>query len=1004
MSKGLIKFLVIVVSLACLYSLSFTFVTRKVEKDAAAYANGDMAKEKAYLDSIASENVYNLGIAKFTYREAKANELALGLDLKGGMNVTMEISLDELISNLANNPKDANFNKALATAIQKSKTNNTSLIDLFINEYKATGAGTPIASFFATKDNSSAIQATSSEAAVKSFLQLEADNAIQNSYKVLRTRIDKFGVASPNIQIQQGTNRILIELPGVNDQERVRKLLQGSAKLEFYETYNNSQIYSLLENINNILSTTLKSSSTAPAVIDSTAQTVATADTAKKEENLLANLGANKGSADSNAQTDLAAEANAPLFTVLRPAVAPGQNGQLQLINGPMVGQAHLKDTAKVNAYLARPEIKSIIPSNLKLLWAVKPDNQTKDQLTLYAIKTTGSDNTSVLTGDVIIDARPGTDPTTNSPIVSMDMNAEGGNQWRRITARAAQNKDAIAIVLDNVVYSAPSVSDEISGGSSQISGNFTFEDTKDLANVLKAGRLPTTAKIVEEAIVGPSLGQVAIDSGVNSAVFSIIIVMAFMIAYYNRAGIAANIAVIFNVFFLMGVLASLNAVLTLPGIAGIVLTMGTAVDANVLIYERMREEMGLGKSMRKVVEDGYKHAMPSILDSQITTFLVGLILFFTGSGPIQGFATTLMIGIVTSLFTAIFITRLIFEYMLDKDIKISVAFPWSNHTLKNANFAFIKKRKLAYTISFIAIIISIASIAIKGFSYGVDFQGGRTYTVRYDQPVNPEDLRQNLDDVFGTTTEVKTFGNESQLKITTSYHIEETSDEADKEVLAKLNEGLSKTEGAKYEILSQQKVGPTIASDIRDRAIYASILSILVIAAYILVRFHKWHYSAGAAIATIHDGIILLGLFSILDGLVPFSLDIDQHFVAAILTVLGYSVNDTVVVFDRLREYLKKPNAHKEDMGVTITKAINSTLSRTVITSLTVIFVLAVLFIFGGEVIRGFSFAILIGIVVATYSSIFLAAPAIYDLSGGKHLAADPSIEEKKQAKVVTP
>ncbi len=1003
MSKGLIKFLVIVVSLACLYSLSFTFVTRKVENDAAAYANGDMAKEKAYLDSIASENVYNLGIAKFTYREAKANEIALGLDLKGGMNVTMEISLDELISNLANNPKDANFNKALTTAIQKSKTTNTSLIDLFINEYKATGAGTPIASFFATKDNSSAIQATSSESAVKSFLQQEADNAIQNSYKVLRTRIDKFGVASPNIQIQQGTNRILIELPGVNDQERVRKLLQGSAKLEFYETYNNVQIYSLLENINNILATTLKSAP-ATAVKDSTDQTVATTDTTKKEENLLANLGANQGAADSNAKAEIAAAANAPLFAVLSPAAAPGPNGQFQLIPGPMVGQAHLKDTAKVNAYLARPEVKSIIPSNLKLLWAVKPDNQTKDLLTLYAIKTTGAENTSVLTGDVIIDARAGSDPQTNSPIVSMDMNAEGANQWRRITARAAQNKDAIAIVLDNVVYSAPSVSGEIPNGSSQISGNFTFDDTKDLANVLKAGRLPTTAKIVEEAIVGPSLGQVAIDSGVNSAVFSIIVVMAFMIAYYNRAGIAANIAVIFNVFFLMGVLASLNAVLTLPGIAGIVLTMGTAVDANVLIYERMREEMSLGKSMRKVVEDGYKHAMPSILDSQITTFLVGLILFFTGSGPIQGFATTLMIGIVTSLFTAIFITRLIFEYMLDKDIKISVSFPWSNNTLKNANFAFIKKRKLAYTISLIAIGISIASIVIKGFSYGVDFQGGRTYTVRYDQPVNPEDIRQNLDDVFGTTTEVKTFGNESQLKITTSYHIEETSDEADNEVLAKLNEGLSKTQGSKYEILSQQKVGPTIASDIRDRAVYASILSILVIAAYILVRFHKWQYSAGAAIATIHDAIILLGLFSILDGIVPFSLDIDQHFVAAILTVLGYSVNDTVVVFDRLREYLKKPNAHKEDIGVTITNAINSTLSRTVITSLTVIFVLAVLFIFGGEVIRGFSFAILIGIVVATYSSIFLAAPAIYDLSGGKHLAADPSTEEKKQAKVVTP
>lgn len=1000
-SKGLIQFLVVVVTLACLYSLSFTFVTRKVEKDAAAYAQGDMAKEKAYLDSMAGEEVYNLGIAKFTYREAKANELALGLDLKGGMNVTMEIALNELIANLANNPKDPNFNKALETAVTKAKTTNTSLIDLFINEYKATGAGTPIASFFATKDNSSVIKASSSEGELKSFLNAEADNAIQNSYKVLRTRIDKFGVASPNIQIQQGTNRILIELPGVSDQERVRKLLQGSAKLEFYETYNNLQIYPLLENINGTLATSLKGEKPATAA-DTTVK--AAADTTAKEENLLANLNANKADSakdTTNAVANATALANNPLFAILSPSFYQAPNGQTQLIPGSTVGYANLKDTAKVNQYLARPEIKSIIPADLKLLWAVKPETNTPNILALHAIKTTGADHKAVMTGDVITDARPGSDPQTNKPIVSMDMNADGARQWRRVTAQAAQNKDAIAIVLDNVVYSAPTVNDEIPGGSSTISGNFTFEDTKDLSNVLKAGRLPTTAKIVEEAVVGPSLGQVAIDSGVNSSVIGIIVVMMFMIAYYNRAGIAANIAVLFNVFFLMGVLASLNAVLTLPGIAGIVLTMGTAVDANVLIYERMREELSLGKSMRQVVSDGYKHALPSILDSQITTFLVGVILFFTGSGPIQGFATTLMIGIITSLFTAIFITRLIFEYMLSKEMKITVSFPWSNHTMKNANYKFIEKRKLFYGISLVVVVICFAAILTKGFSYGVDFQGGRTYTVKFDQPVAAEAVRENLDNVFGTTTEVKTFGSENQLRVTTSYHIQETSDEADQEVLGKLNEGLSKVQG-KYEILSQQKVGPTIASDIRDRAIYAAVLSIIVIAAYILIRFRRWQYSAGAAIATIHDAIILLGLFSILDGLVPFSLDIDQHFVAAILTVLGYSVNDTVVVFDRLREYLGKPNAHHEKMDTTINKAINSTLSRTVITSLTVIFVLAVLFVFGGEVIRGFSFAILIGIVVATYSSIFLAAPAIYDLSGGKHLADSAKPEEKKQAKVI--
>lgn len=1008
MSNGLIKFFVIVVSLACLYSISFTFVTRKVEKDAAEYAQGDLAKEQAYLDSIAGEVVYNLGVAKFTYREAKANEIALGLDLKGGMNVTMEISLDELIANLADNPKDENFNKALETAVAKSRSSNTSLIDLFLTEYAATGAGTPIAKFFATTDNASFISGNSSESEVRNFLNREADNAIQNSFKVLRTRIDKFGVASPNIQIQQGTNRILVELPGVSDEERVRNLLQGSAKLEFYQTHNNVEIYPLLQNINNTLASSLKNDQPAQtATTDSTAVASADSTGQAEEENLLARLGANQNDTaetdSSSDQMDATLVANNPLFAILSPATYPGPNGQQQLLPGAVVGYAQLKDTARVNSYLARPEVRTILPGNLRLLWAVKPDSRTPDILSLYAIKTTGSENGPVMAGDVITDARDGFDQN-NRPIVSMEMNAEGARQWRRVTAQAAQNSDNIAIVLDDVVYSAPTVNEEIPNGNSQISGNFTIEDTKDLANVLKAGRLPTTAKIVEEAIVGPSLGQVAIDSGINSAVIGFIVVMAFMIAYYNRAGIAANIAVIFNVFFLLGVLASLGAVLTLPGIAGIVLTMGTAVDANVLIYERMREEQALGKSMRQIVADGYKHAMPSILDSQITTFLVGLILFFTGSGPVQGFATTLMIGIVTSLFTAIFITRIIFEYMLNRDMKISVAFPWSSNTLKNTKFNFIGKRKIAYGISLLAIAICAVVIFTKGFSYGVDFQGGRTYTIRYDQDVNLEEIRQNLDEVFGTTTEVKTFGGDNQLRVTTSYLVEETSDQADQEVLGKLNEGLTASSGNDYEILSQQKVGPTIASDLRERSIYAAIFSILVIALYILIRFHKWQYSVGAALATIHDGLILLGLFSILDGLVPFSLDIDQHFVAAILTVLAYSVNDTVVVFDRLREYLSKPNADQESMQTTIDKAINSTLSRTIITSLTLIFVLAVLFIFGGEVIRGFSFAILIGIIVATYSSIFLAAPSVYDMSGGKHFADSAKRNSKATAKVVTP
>ncbi|MBB1644901.1 MULTISPECIES: protein translocase subunit SecDF [Sphingobacterium] len=990
--KGLIKLLVIVVSLACLYSLSFTWVTRNVERDAENFAKGDLAKEKSYLDSMAGEVVYNLGFAKYTYREAKANELALGLDLKGGMNVTMEISLDELIRNLANNPKDEKFNKALEQAVVKSKTSAKTVVALFMEEYKSIGATTPLSTFFSTKDNAALIKPGDSDSKVESFLQKEADNAIQNSYKVLRTRIDKFGVASPNIQIQQGTNRILIELPGVKDESRVRNLLQGSAKLEFYETYTNQEVYPILENIDKTLASTLKA---APA-----ATTNAAADTSKKSDDLLSNLTGGKKDAKKDSAAVNLGQKN-PLFEVLRPAVYMGENQQMALMPGSMVGIASLKDTAKVNAYLQRPEVKSILPGNLKLLWAVKPEQKTPEQLSLYAIKGSGQDNGAVLTGDVVTDATANFDEK-NQPVVGMQMNSEGAHQWKKITAKAAQNRDAIAIVLDNVVYSAPSVNGEIPNGSSSISGSFTVEDTKDLANVLKAGRLPTTAKIVEEAVVGPTLGQAAIDAGVNSAVIGIIVVMIFMIAYYNTAGIVANIAVLLNVFIIMGVLASLNAVLTLPGIAGIVLTMGTAVDANVLIYERIREELGLGKSIRQAVADGYKHALPSILDSQITTFLIGIILFLFGSGPILGFATTLMVGIITSLFTAILVTRVIFEWMLAKDFKIKVSFPWSANTLHNANFKFVQKRKIFYAISIVAVLISAASIFTKGFSLGVDFQGGRTYTVRYDKPVDLEAVRTNLDDIFKKTTEVKVFGAANQLRITTTYHIEETSDTADKEVLDKLNQGLSKVDASnKHEILSSQKVGPSIATDIKSRATSSAIFSIIIVAAYILIRFHKWEYSVGAAIATIHDAIILLGLFSILDGIVPFSLDIDQHFVAAILTVIAYSVNDTVVVFDRLREFVSKPNAHNEDLGDVVNHAINSTLSRTIITSLTIVFVLAVLFIFGGEVIRGFSFAILIGVIVGTYSSIILAAPSVYDLRKGKHLAEGNTA---KKAEVVRP
>jgi len=985
--KGLINFFVILISIACLYSLSFTFVTRKVERDAVAYAKGDPVKERAYLDSMATVDVYNLGFAKFSYQYCKERELALGLDLKGGMNVTMEISLKELISNLADNPKDENFKKALDNAEARSKDSQKDFVSLFGEEFKKLNPNGKLATFFANKDNAvNNITSNSSDGDILAFLQKESGSAIDRSFNILRTRIDKFGVTSPNIQRQQGTNRILIELPGVSDEDRVRKLLQGSAKLEFWETYDNSEIFPLLENINRTLASTLKADTKSNS-------SVTAADTSAKDTTggRLASLGGNKAAGSDSTKKDSStvaleqAKNQNPLFAVLSPNIGQGPQGQQMLGQGPVIGYVLQKDTALVNSYFNSAEIKAIIPGNVKLLWSVKPVSKETKMFQLFAVKPTGLNAGPVLTGNVIADARADVDQRTNNPQVEMVMNSEGAREWRKISAAAAaaNPKKAIAIVLDNTVYSAPTVQDEIPNGVSSITGNFTFEDTQDLANVLKAGRLPAPAKIVEEAIVGPTLGQAAIDAGINSSVIGLVVVLIFMIFYYNRAGLVANIAVIFNVFFIMGILASLGAVLTLPGIAGIVLTMGTAVDANVLIYERIREEYALGKGVRQAISDGYKHAMPSILDSQITTFLVGLILYIFGTGPILGFATTLLIGIITSLFTAIFITRIIFEWMIKKDMKITVSYPWSDHTLKNVNFGFIKNRKKFYAISIALTIISLISIFTKGFSLGVDFSGGRTYTVKYEKAVNLEEVRDHVNGTFNVTSEVKTFGGDNQLRVTTPYLIDQTDDAADKQVLDKLNEGLAKVQNNPYQIVSSQKVGPTIANDIKVSAIYSVIFSIIVIALYILIRFRKWQYSIAAAISLAHDAIILLGIFSLFDGILPFSLDLDQHFIAAVLTVLAYSINDTVVVFDRIREYLREHRAKNEPISHVVNTAINKTLSRTIITSLTVIFVLAVLFVFGGEVIRGFSFAILIGIIFGTYSSIFIASPVFADLQG---------------------
>ncbi|WP_448700071.1 protein translocase subunit SecDF [Mucilaginibacter sp. AW1-3] len=976
--KGIIKFFAILLAVVCLYQLSFTWVASKVENDASEYAKGNLLKEKAYLDSMDNVAVYPL--LNWKYQYVKDKKLALGLDLKGGMDVTMQVSLVELIKALSNNNPDPAFNQALESADQISKTNSTDFVTLFVKEYERIAPNGKLAAIFSTKDNESHLKFNASDSEVTSYLQDQAKVAVTQAKTVLNTRIDQFGVVQPNIQIQHG-NQILIELPGVSDEERVRKLLQGSANLEFYETYENADFFQILSNADKILAAKLKSAKAdSTKATAATTQTAAAADTGKSHALALLSK-VQKAANDTSLAAKKSQFANQnPLFAVLQPNFYRDQNNQTLPAPGPIIGHAAQKDTAKVNALLNTPEVKAAIPHNAKLLWDVKSAGDAK-VFALYAIKLSGADNGPALSGDVISDARSENDQTGN-PEVIMVMNSDGASKWRRITADAVKdpkNLKSIAIVLDNNVYSAPRVQTEIAGGISNISGSYTTEDTKDLANILKSGRLKAPVRIIGEEVVGASLGEEAIHAGLMSCVIGFVVVLIFMLFYYNRAGTVANVAVLINVFFLMGVLASLNAVLTLPGIAGIVLTLGMAVDANVLIYERIREELALGKSMRIAVADGFKHAKWSILDANISTFLTGAVLYEFGSGPIKGFATTLMIGIVTSLFCSMLISRLIFEWMLKKDIEIKLSNPWSSHTFKNANFQFVKNRFKFYAFSGLFIAAGLVSMFTQGFNYGVDFLGGRSYVVKFEQPVSEQKVREVLNATFHKEPEVKTFGTDgNQLRITTTYMIDDNSANAEAKVRAELTKGLSQL--SKSTIRSSEKVSPTIASDLKTKAIYAVLFAIVVISAYILLRFRKWQFSLGAMVATAHDALLVLSFFSLFKNIMPFSLDIDQAFIAAILTVIGYSINDTVVVFDRIREFLELHHAKTDNPKEVINQAINATLSRTIITALTVIFVLLVLFFFGGDVIKGFSFALLIGVCFGTYSSICVATPVIID------------------------
>ncbi|TDD96180.1 protein translocase subunit SecDF [Flavobacterium cellulosilyticum] len=973
-NKGLIKFFAILFALVSIYQLSFTFVSSKIKNDAKSFAAGNSEKEVKYLDSIGKEKVFNLGFTSFTFDEVKDKQINKGLDLEGGINVILQISVKDVLKGLSNNSKNPIFNKSLADATANQKGNQT-YVDAFFEAFEANSKGSvKLASpdIFAnrTMQGEGGIDFQMTDAQAQKVIKRKVDESVDSAFGVLRKRIDKFGVTQPNIQKLGETGRILVELPGAKDVDRIKKLLQSTAQLEFWETYKIDEIGNFLVAANEALKKTeINKVETKVAVKDSISA-------------LLTN------GKDSSATK----KGNNPLFDKI-----------IQQGGGPVLGMFSPKDTAVVGGYLRRADIKILLTPEqhyARFVWGkptILKDAQGKeiDAVELYALKG-NRDNVASMGGGVITDAKDTFDQL-GKPAVSMQMNGQGAKQWEELTGRAYTQKSNIAIVLDNIVYSAPGVtSGPISGGRSEISGSFDISETKDLANVLRAGKLPAAADIIQSEVVGPSLGQEAIDNGTNSALLGLLIVSLWMMVYYGKAGWYANVALAVNLLFLFGILASLGAVLTLPGIAGIVLTMGTAVDANIIIYERAKEELRSGKSLDEAVKASYSWtgAMRSIVDANVTHILTGGVLFIFGSGPIKGFATTLLIGIVTSLFTSIFIARIFIDWSISKNNRLSFITGFSKNFFTNFHFDFLGIKKWTYAFSAIVTVISIFSIVTNGFDQGVDFVGGRTFQVRFEKPVEVEAVKADLSKVFEGSAEVKIFGNDNQLKITTKYKVQEHGSEADEEVNKLMYENLKKYysdgltynkfvnayDGKKYGIVLASKVGPTIAEDIKTNAYWAVIGAMLIVGLYLVISFRKWQYSLGAIAAVVHDVIFVLGIYSLFYKVMPFGMEIDQHFIAAILTVIGYSMNDTVIVFDRVREFLGDKTKAKGDFNSIVNQSVNSTMSRTINTSLTMILVLLIMFIFGGESIRGFIFAMLIGIVVGTYSSLFIATPVLCD------------------------
>ncbi len=993
-NKNFIITLTVIVTLLCLYYLSFTFISRGIQRDAIVHAtdnNGslDFYKKQAYLDSVWNVPVYNFFGLQYTYKDIKETELSLGLDLQGGMHVTLEVSPVDIIKGLSGNSENPDFLKALNQAQEKQKNSQESFVDLFYSSFKEVNPDGRLSTIFANAANRGRISLQSSDDEILRIIRTEVEDAIDRSFEILRTRVDRFGTSQPNIQKLPGTGRIQVELPGVDNRERVRKLLQGVAKLEFWEVYNLEEMANTLNAINNKLVEARQLDLLAPGAEDVDPQRQP--DSEEDLASLLLDQDQTE-SADTSAD-DLATQI-AGDSTSIDSLDNAFSSSLFSLRKAPYYNLFYdVKDTSKINRILQRPEIKALIPNNMKFIWKNKALNgETGDEvLELFAVKVRRG-GLPPLTGEVITDARPDFDET-GRPSVSMQMDANGAKIWRRLTAENLNRR--IAIVLDGYVYSAPNVVTEIPSGNSQITGSFTVEESKDLANILKAGKLPAPTRIVEEAVIGPTLGKEAQKQGVVSIVSGLAIVVLFMIAYYSKGGFVANIALIFNIFFILGILAQLNAALTLPGIAGIVLTIGMSIDANVLIFERIREELRGGSSILNAISAGYSKAYSSIIDANVTTFLIGVIMYALGQGPVKGFATTLMIGIASSFFSAVFITRVIVTWMTKKGDKSKVSFAmlWSNNLLTNLNLDFMSKRRIAYIFSFTFIVVGMVLIVIEGgLNLGVDFTGGRSYIVEFKSPVSATDMKTSLQAGFNNTgTEVKTYGSDNVVKVTTSYLVGDESVEADSIVESALIFGISTQTGFNYEpdnekieennfsIAGSSKVGATIADDIKTASMESVIFSLIVIFLYIVIRFRKWQFGLGAVAALFHDTLFVMAAYSFV-RLFGKTFEIDQVFIAAMLTIIGYSINDTVVVFDRVRENMQlKPGS---TLYKVFNEAINSTISRTLITSLTTMIVVSILLIFGGEVLRGFSFALLIGIMVGTYSSVFIATPIVLDLN----------------------